>query len=116
MLFWKKKTEGMREGSWLKIDDRGSDIFVRLSGRLDHTLRNKIRPTLQPLLDRKIEGAICFQMNDIFLIDTSAAAALIAFLREADWFNVRFEIWSASPIVMRVFEGLGASELLKRET
>ena len=114
MLFWKKKTEVMNEASWLKIDYRESDIFVKLSGKLDHTLRNKIRPTLEPLLKHKIEGAICFQMNDVFLLDTSAAVALIGFLRAADWFNVRFEVWGASPIVTRVFEGLGASELLSR--
>ena len=112
MLFRKKQREVTCEDGWLKIDYRGSDIFVKLSGKLDHTLRNKIRPTLEPLLKRKIEGAICFQLNDVFLLDTSTAAALIGFLRDADWFNVRFEVWDASPIVVRVFERLNASELL----
>lgn len=79
MLFRKKREEITDEEGWLKVDYHDSDIFVRLSGKLDHTLRNKIRPTLQPLLKRKIEGAICFQMNDVFLVDTFAAAALIGF-------------------------------------
>ena len=96
----------------LKIDYQGAEVFVKLFGKLDHTLRNTIRPTLQPLLKLVPEGAICIQMNDVFLLDTSTAAALIGFLRDAERSNVQFEIWGASPIVIRVFKGLGAIDLL----
>ena len=114
VLFRKKETERIAQAGWLKIDYRGPDIFVQLSGKLDRTLRNQIRPTLETLLQRNIDGAICLRMNDVFFLDTASAAGLIGFLREADWSNVRVEIWGASPIVMRVFEGLDASELLNR--
>ncbi|MYE88702.1 hypothetical protein F4X33_06890 [Candidatus Poribacteria bacterium] len=114
MLFRKKKTEIMNEDGWLKIDYRGSDIFVQLSGKLDITLRNKIRPTLQPLLEQNIKGAICLRMNDVFFLEISTTAALVHFWRAADRSNVPIEIWGASPIVMRMFAGLGTSDLLSR--
>ena len=98
----------------LKINYRGPEVFVKFFGKLDHTLRNSIRPTLQPLLNQISDGAICIQMNDVFLLDTSTAAALIAFLRDAERSNVQFEIWGVSPVVMRVFKRLGAIELLNR--
>ena len=114
MLFWKKKTKRMGQDGWLKVDYRGPDIFVRLFGRLDHTVRNKIYRTLQPLLKHDIDGAICLQMTDVFLLDTASASSLVRFLRDANQCNVPIEVWGVSPVVIRVFEGLGVGELLKR--
>ena len=112
MLFWKKKLVMTCPEGWLKVGYRDADILVRLFGRLDHTLRNTIRGTLQPLLNRSPEGMICLQMLDVFLLDPSTAAGLVAFLKEAKQCNVRIEVHSASPVVKQVFKGLGVSELL----
>lgn len=112
MLFEKKKPAVMDSNSWLKVGYQDTDISVRLFGRLDHTLRDTIRGTLQSLLKRRVEGAICLQMFDVFLLDPSTAAGLITFLRDAEQDDVRVEVRSASTVVKQVFKGLGASDLL----
>lgn len=114
MLFWKKKTAMTSPDGWLKVDYRDADVSVQIIGRLDHTLRNTIRGTLQSLLERGVKGAICIQMIDVFLLDTSTAAGLVAFLRDTEQSDVQVEVSGASQVVKRVFEGLGASEFLNR--
>lgn len=51
---WKKKSTVVRSDGWLKIGYQDTDISVRLFGRLDHTLRDTIRGTLQSLLKHNI--------------------------------------------------------------
>ena len=114
MFFRKKKQEMVPRGDWMKVDYRGEDIFVWLHGRLDHTLSNTIRPALGALLARQIEGSICLRMVDVFLLDISTAVALVAFFKDAERCDVTVEVWGASPVVKRVFEGLGVGELLTR--
>ena len=53
-------------------------------------------------------------MMDVFLLDPSTAVGLVAFLKDAERSNMRIEVRGASPVVKRVFEGLGVSELLNR--
>ncbi len=113
MRFRKKNPQEMYEESWLKVDYRSADIFVRLYGRLDFALRKTIRPTLGQLLNREIEGAICLKMDDVFFLDTSTATALIGFFQDANRCNAIIEVWSVSPIVVRAFERLGVGTLLK---
>lgn len=103
----------MRQDGWLKIDYSDAGIFVRLSGRLDRTLRNTIRPTLGRLLNNDIQGAICLKMEDVFYLDTSVATALIGFVKDAYRCNASVEVWNASPTVVRVFEKLGVNASLK---
>ena len=112
MLFWKKKVAVTRPEGWLKVGYQDTDISVRFFGRLDRTLRNTICGTLQSLLKYRTEQTICFQMVDVFLLDPSTAVGLVAFLKDAERFNMRIEVRGASPVVKRVFEGLGVSELL----
>ncbi|MDE0043662.1 MAG: hypothetical protein OXT74_16600 [Candidatus Poribacteria bacterium] len=84
----------MCQDGWLKIDYSDAGIFVRLSGRLDRTLRNTIRPTLGKLLNNEIRDAICLKMDDVFFLDSSTAVALIGFVKDAYRCN-------ASPSVIR---------------
>jgi len=112
MLFWKKKPAIMRPEDWLKVAYQDTDIFIRLFGRLDHTLKDTIRGTLQSLLRHQSEGAVCLQMMDVFLLDPSTAAGLVGFLRDAEQDDVRVEVRGASPVVRQVFKGLGVSDLL----
>ena len=111
---WKKKPAVTRPDGWLKVGYQDTDIAVRLFGRLDHTLRDTIRGTLQSLLKRGTERTICFQMMDVFLLHPSTAAGLVAFLKDAERSNMRVEVRDASPVVKQVFKGLGVSELLNR--
>lgn len=113
MPFRKKTPREIYEESWLKIEYRSADIFVRLYGRLDFALRKTIRPTLGQLLNQKIDGTICLKMDDVFFLDTSTATALIGFFRDANRSNAIIEVWSASPIVVRAFEKLGVGTLLE---
>ena len=112
MPFRKQNQKVLHENSWLEVDYRRADIFVRLYGRLDIALRKTIRPTLGQLLNQDIKGAICIKMDDVFFLDTSTATALIGFFDDANRCNIVIEVWGASPIVNRVFEGLGVSTLL----
>ena len=112
MLLGKKKLSAMDSDGWLKIGYQDTDTSVRLFGRLDHTLRDTIRGTLQSLLKRRVEGVICLQMLDVLLLDPSTAAGLVAFLRDAEQDGIRVEVRGASPIVKQVFKGLGVSDLL----
>lgn len=114
MPFRKQNQKVLHENSWLEVDYRRADIFVRLYGRLDIALRKTIRPTLGQLLNREIEGAICLKMDDVCFLDTSAASALIGFFKDADRYNTIVEVWNAGPIVIRVFERLGVGALLKQ--
>ena len=112
MLLWKKKPAITHPEGWLKVGYQDTDISVRLFGRLDRTLRDTIRGTLQSLLKHQSEGAICLQMMDVFLLDPSTAAGLVGFLRDAEQDHVRVEVRGASPVVKQVFKGLGVSDLL----
>ena len=114
MLFSKRKPAVALPDSWLKVGYQDTTIAVRLFGRLDHTLRDTIRGTLQSLLKHRVEGAIYLQMLDVFLLDLSTAVGLVAFLRDAEQDDVRVEVHSASPVVKQVFKGLGVSDLLNR--
>ena len=114
MLVWKKKSTITRQDGWLKVGYQDTAISVRLFGRLDRTLRDTIRGTLQSLLKPREHGAICLQMMDVFLLDPSTAAGLVGFLRDAEQDDVRVEVRSASPVVKQVFKGLGVSDLLNR--
>ena len=113
MFFRKKKTRTMRQDGWLKIDYSDAVIFVRLSGRLDCTLRNTIRPTLGKLLNNETRSAIYLKMDDVFFLDSSTAIALIGFVKDAYRCNASVEVWNASPTVIRVFEKLGVNASLK---
>ncbi|MXV85856.1 hypothetical protein F4X88_02370 [Candidatus Poribacteria bacterium] len=112
MLLWKKKPAITRQDGWLKVGYQDTDVSVRLFGRLDRTLRDTIRGTLQSLLKLRGQGAIHLQMMDVFLLDPSTAAGLVAFFRDAEQDDVRVEVRSASPAVKQVFKGLGVSDLL----
>jgi anti-anti-sigma factor len=114
MVFRKKKQGMLANGGWFKADVREHDIFVRLSGRLDHTLRNQLRIKLAALLKRRIQGAIVLQLSDVHFIEAVAAATVAEFLRQADQQGVSVEIWNASPEVKRAFAGLGIEALLNR--
>ena len=103
----------MRQDGWLKIDYSDAGIFVRLSGRLDRTLRNTIRPTLGRLLNNDIQSTICLKMEDVFYLDSSVPTALIGFVKGANSCNAIVEVRNASPTVIRVFERLGVTALLK---
>lgn len=112
MLFWKKKPAITRQDGWLKVGYQDADVSVRLFGRLDRTLRDTIRGTLKSLLKPRGQGAIHLQMMDVFLLDPSTAAGLVAFFKDAEQDDVRVEVGSASPVVKQVFKGLGVSDLL----
>ena len=112
MLFWKKKPAIMRPADWLKVAYHDTNLSIRLFGRLDRTLRDTIRGTLQSLLKHRGEGTICLQMMDVFLLDPSTAAGLVGFLRDAEQDDFPVEIRGASPVVEQVFKGLGVSDLL----
>ena len=112
MFFRKKKLESLSKGSWLKVDSRDGHIFVQLSGRLDHTLRNDLHTALKSLLKHRTQGAIVLQLEDISLMDITIAATLAEFFKGAERRNIPVEVYSASPVVRRVFSGLGLEKLL----
>ena len=80
MFFWEKQ-KALTKGSWLKMDYREQDIFVQLSGRLDHTLRDDLCAVLQPLLKRRIQGAIVLQLSNVHFLDVTIATTLAEFFR-----------------------------------
>lgn len=112
MFFRKKKQESFSKGNWLRGDFHNQDILVQMSGRLDHTLKNDLSKALQPLLKRRIPGAIVLQLSNVHFLDTTIAATLAAFFRQAERRNVPVEIWDASPVVKKVFVGMGLEKLL----
>ena len=95
--------------SWLKIETRAHDVFVRFSGRLDHTVRHDLNKALERILKSGINGAVVLQLADVHFLDAVAGATLARFLRQATQRGVSVEIWNVSPEVQRVFAGLGIS-------
>lgn len=113
MFFWRKQPEAFTRGCWIKMEPREEDVFVRLSGNLNQTLNKELREVLRPLLTRPIRGAIVLQLSNVHFIDTTIAAAIISFVKQAEQRDIPVEIWDASPVVNRVFAGLGSEKYLK---
>ena len=55
---------------------------------------------------------ICLQMIDVYLLETNTAFALATFIKNAEQYSKHVEIQGVSPVVKKVFEGLGVEELL----
>ena len=91
----------------IAVDRSGSDVLVRLNGRIDVDSSPDLRDRLSAILSaRSLPRAITVDFAGVPYIDTSGIATLIEALRVARHHEIRFNLQGHGS-VLQLFESTG---------
>ena len=101
------ESDGGARGS---VETRRADngtAYITLGGELDISNATALRAVIDPLLDTKPE-ALVFELGDLSFMDSSGIAVLLYAASHVD----RVELRQTTPIIRRVLEATGVTEVL----
>ena len=98
----------------ITVDHCGSDVLVRLNGRIDVDSSPDLRDCLLAVLSEEpLPGAIIVDLAGVPYIETSGIATLIEALRIARHHQMTFCLQGLGGSVLRLFEVTGVLDLFE---
>jgi anti-sigma B factor antagonist len=98
----------------ISVDQAGTDIVVRLTGRIDVDSSPDLRDRLRALLSEEaLPQTIVVDLAGVSYIETSGIATLIEALRIARHHQTNFLLQGLSGAVLRLFEVTGVLALFE---
>ena len=98
----------------ITVDHSGSDVLVRLDGRIDVESSPDLRDRLSAILSESpLPGAITVDLAGVPYIETSGIATLVEALRIARHRQMTFCLQGLSGSVLRLFEVTGVLALFE---
>lgn len=90
----------------------GGDLFISLSGELDHHATRTVIPEISQLIDRELPTTLTLDFRAVSFMDSSGIAVVIGAFKRANSISCDFSVINVSVQSNKIFTAAGLQKVI----